>query len=234
MAKKKTRVLLPGGMQGLVHDLQNGTSNFAPRPITIDDTDEDETVAAEPAAAVSTEEPQQAAATTAQYAKEQEVTTAREPRLQVQEQPKEAPRETPAPMQSATNREDMRQANEVALEVPPVEVEPVPTVSDGDTQAANGRGRRPKENTMREYHIVQDNSKDSWDLFIDMAQQYKNGGGKLSTIYIDESLKSVLDRLKYAGPDKLSTSAILSSIVARFIYDHEEDIKKALFSGNLL
>lgn len=234
MAKKKTRVLLPGGMQGLVHDLQNGTSNFAPRPITIDDTDEDETVAAEPAAAVSTEEPQQAAATTAQYAKEQEVTTDREPRLQAQEQAKEAPRETPTPTQSATNREDMRQANEVALEVPPVEVEPVPTVSDGDTQAANGRGRRPKENTMREYHIVQDNSKDSWDLFIDMAQQYKNGGGKLSTIYIDESLKSVLDRLKYAGPDKLSTSAILSSIVARFIYDHEEDIKKALFSGNLL
>lgn len=234
MAKKKTRVLLPGGMQGLVHDLQNGTSNFAPRPITIDDTDEDETVAAEPAAAVSTEEPQQAAATNAQYAKEQEVTTAREHQLQVQEQPKEAPRETPTPTQSATNREDMRQANEVALEVPPVEVEPVPTVSDGDTQAANGRGRRPKENTMREYHIVQDNSKDSWDLFIDMAQQYKNGGGKLSTIYIDESLKSVLDRLKYAGPDKLSTSAILSSIVARFIYDHEEDIKKALFSGNLL
>lgn len=234
MAKKKTRVLLPGGMQGLVHDLQNGTSNFAPRPISIDDTDEDETVAAEPAAAVSTEEPQQAAATNAQYAKEQEVTTAREPQLQAQEQPKEAPRETPTHTQSATNREDMRQANDVALEVPPVEVEPVPTASGGDTQAANGRGRRPKENTMREYHIVQDNSKDSWDLFIDMAQQYKNGGGKLSTIYIDESLKSVLDRLKYAGPDKLSTSAILSSIVARFIYDHEEDIKKALFSGNLL
>ncbi len=87
---------------------------------------------------------------------------------------------------------------------------------------------------MKEYHIVKDDSTDSWQLFIDMAKQYKSGGGKLATIYIDESLKSVLDRMKYAGPDKLSTSAILSSIVARFIYDHEDDIKKALFSGNLL
>ena len=33
MAKKKTRVLLPGGIQGLVHDLQNGTSNFASKAI---------------------------------------------------------------------------------------------------------------------------------------------------------------------------------------------------------
>jgi hypothetical protein len=99
---------------------------------------------------------------------------------------------------------------------------------------ADGRGRRPKENTMKEYAIVKDDSKDSWDLFLDMAQQYKTGGGKLATIYIDESLKNVLDRMKYAGPEKLSTSAILSSIVARFIYDHEEDIKKVLFSGNLI
>ena len=92
------------------------------------------------------------------------------------------------------------------------------------------RGRRPKENTMREYHIVKDNSADSWDLFLDLATQYKNGGGKLATIYIDESLKNVLDRMKYAGQEKLSTSAILSSIVARFVYDHEDEIKKVLYS----
>jgi len=63
-----------------------------------------------------------------------------------------------------------------------------------------------------------------------MATQYKNGGGKLATIYIDESLKNVLDRMKYAGQEKLSTSAILSSIVARFVYDHEDEIKKVLYS----
>ena len=43
MAKKKTSVLLPGGIQGLVHDLQNGKSNFAPKVIqtTVDDDDDD-------------------------------------------------------------------------------------------------------------------------------------------------------------------------------------------------
>ena len=41
MAKKKTSVLLPGGIQGLVHDLQNGKSNFAPKVIetTVDDAE---------------------------------------------------------------------------------------------------------------------------------------------------------------------------------------------------
>ena len=102
------------------------------------------------------------------------------------------------------------------------------------TSPADGRGRPPKENTMKEYHIVKDDSKDSWDLFLDMAQQYKTGGGRLATIYIDESLKSVLDRLKYAGAEKFPTSAILSSIVARFIYDHEEEIRKELYSGSLI
>lgn len=103
-----------------------------------------------------------------------------------------------------------------------------------DAQAPTGRGRRPKENTMKEYHIVRDDSKDSWDLFLDLAKQYKDGGGKLATIYIDNSLKNLLDRMKYVGPEKLTTSAILSSIVARFIYDHEDDIRKVLFSGDLL
>ena len=43
MAKKKTSVLLPGGIQGLVHDLQNGKSNFAPKVIetTVDDDDDE-------------------------------------------------------------------------------------------------------------------------------------------------------------------------------------------------
>lgn len=103
-----------------------------------------------------------------------------------------------------------------------------------DRPEPDRRGRRPKENTMKEYHIVRDDSQDSWDFFLDMALQYKTGGGKLATIYIDESLKSVLDRLKYAGTEKLSTSAILSSIVARFIFDHEEEIKKILYNRPLL
>ena len=74
------------------------------------------------------------------------------------------------------------------------------------------RGRRPKAapDAEREYHVTRDDS-----------------------IYIDETLKNVLDRLKYAGDEKLPTSAILSSIVARFFYDHEKDIKDVLFKNTL-
>ena len=102
-----------------------------------------------------------------------------------------------------------------------------------DVQAR--RGRRPKAapDAEREYHVTRDDSKDSWQLFLDLAHDYKVGGGKLATIYIDETLKNVLDRLKYAGDEKLPTSAILSSIVARFFYDHEKDIKDVLFKNTL-
>ncbi len=93
------------------------------------------------------------------------------------------------------------------------------------------RGRPQKENTMKEYHVQKDNSADSWDLFLDLARQYKTGGGRPATIYIDPALKNILDRLKY--PLSLTTSAILSSIVARFIYDHEDDVRKAIFSQNI-
>ena len=42
MAKKKTSVLLPGGIQGLVHDLQNGKNNFAPKVIETTVSDDDD------------------------------------------------------------------------------------------------------------------------------------------------------------------------------------------------
>ena len=93
------------------------------------------------------------------------------------------------------------------------------------------RGRPQKENTMKTYQIQKDDSADSWDLFLDLAKKYKTGGGRPATIYIDPTLKNILDRLKY--PLSLTTSSILSSIVARFIYDHEEDVRKALFSQNI-
>lgn len=93
------------------------------------------------------------------------------------------------------------------------------------------RGRPQKENTLKEYHVQKDDSADSWELFLDLAKQYKTGGGRPATIYIDPALKNILDRLKY--PLSLTTSAILSSIVARFIYDHEDDVRKAIFSQNI-
>lgn len=196
MAKKKTRVMLPGGIQGLVHDLQNGTSRFAQQPI-VDATDTDD------AAESSDETPDTQETTNEQVAPENQ-----EVRMEV----------TPAETTPAT--EKPAEVDKEAADKP-----------SGDAVDATEKGGEPR---MREYHIVKDDSKDSWDLFIDMARQYKSGGGKLATIYIDETLKSVLDRMKYAGTEKLSTSAILSSIVARFVYDHEDEIRKVLFSGDLL
>lgn len=201
--KQKTRVVLPGGIQGLVHTLQNGTAEPSLNPqvdvTKINAPEEDDSQVAEPV-------------------------------QQPEQQSVAQPAQQPAP------------TDQQPAEQPAAEVQAAPANGAGESQPATApasperapRGRRPKENTMKEYTIVKDDSRDSWDLFLDMAKQYKDGGGKLATIYIDESLKNVLDRMKYCGPEKLSTSAILSSIVARFIFDHEDDIKKVMFSGRLI
>lgn len=203
--KQKTRVVLPGGIQGLVHTLQNGTAEPAMKAqvdvTKLNDENDDNSYTSE------NENNEVAAEQTVQQA----------PQAQTVQQAPQAQTQQAAPAQP-TQQAPQAQVQQAA----PAQPERAP------------RGRRPKENTMKEYTIVKDDSRDSWDLFLDMAKQYKDGGGKLATIYIDESLKNVLDRMKYCGPEKLSTSAILSSIVARFIFDHEEDIKKVMFSGRLI
>lgn len=203
--KQKTRVVLPGGIQGLVHTLQNGTAEPAMKAqvdvTKLNDENDDNSYTSENENnEVAAEQPVQQA-----------------PQAQTVQQAPQAQTQQGAPAQP-TQQAPQAQVQQAA----PAQPERAP------------RGRRPKENTMKEYTIVKDDSRDSWDLFLDMAKQYKDGGGKLATIYIDESLKNVLDRMKYCGPEKLSTSAILSSIVARFIFDHEEDIKKVMFSGRLI
>lgn len=203
--KQKTRVVLPGGIQGLVHTLQNGTAEPAMKAqvdvTKLNDENDDNSYTSE------NENNEVAAEQTVQQA----------PQTQPVQQAPQTQTQQAAPAQTT------QQAPQVQVQqAAPAQPERAP------------RGRRPKENTMKEYTIVKDDSRDSWDLFLDMAKQYKDGGGKLATIYIDESLKNVLDRMKYCGPEKLSTSAILSSIVARFIFDHEEDIKKVMFSGRLI
>lgn len=208
--KQKTRVVLPGGIQGLVHTLQNGTAEPAMKAqvdvTKLNDENDDNSYTSENENnEVAAEQPVQ------QQAPVQQV-------QQVQQQAQQAQVQQPVQQQAPQVQQQAPQVQQVA----PAQPERAP------------RGRRPKENTMKEYTIVKDDSRDSWDLFLDMAKQYKDGGGKLATIYIDESLKNVLDRMKYCGPEKLSTSAILSSIVARFIFDHEEDIKKVMFSGRLI
>lgn len=227
MAKKKTRVLLPGGIQGLVHDLQSGKDLSEARiELPQEPKDEqpatDETKADEPLAVQPVEEQP----ATAQSAAEPSATT----------QPAAGPAATPQSAAEPSATAQPAAAADVTPsqdESPKAEAQPASGVAGlytvPEPQEIVGRGRPQKVNTMKEYTIVKDDSSDSWDLFLDLAQQYKKGGGKLATIYIDEELKAVLDRMKYAGKERLSTSAILSSIVARFIYDHADTIKDILY-----
>ena len=234
MAKKKTSVLLPGGIQGLVHDLQNGKSNFAPKVIQTTEIDDDD----------DAEALNDAENATKTEGRDKNVKSSEAQRVNAGQATTEAVDNSRGNYMTSRNEESDNQGDRVEegevnasgvnrANSPVESTRSAGAVKNGENEEgknAPARGRRPKENTMREYHIVKDNSADSWDLFLDLATQYKNGGGKLATIYIDESLKNVLDRMKYAGQEKLSTSAILSSIVARFVYDHEDEIKKVLYS----
>lgn len=237
MAKKKTRVLLPGGIQGLVHDLQSGKDLSEARiELPQEPKDEqsatDETKADEPLAVQPVEEQP----ATAQSAAEPSATTqpAAGPAATPQSATEPSATAKPSVEPSATSQPaaaaDVTPSQDEALKA---EAQPASGVAGlytvPEPQEIVGRGRPQKVNTMKEYTIVKDDSSDSWDLFLDLAQQYKKGGGKLATIYIDEELKAVLDRMKYAGKERLSTSAILSSIVARFIYDHADTIKDILY-----
>lgn len=197
----KTRVTLPGSLADLVRDLQDGNAQ--------------------------TQKTAEATQTRRKSAKEPE--HADEDAQTAQQQ------ETPQGGQDSARRaaEPVQEAEGVAEPYPseranrPIGGERQRPQQDEKQQ----RGRPQKENTMREYHIQKDDSADSWDLFLDLAKQYKTGGGRPATIYIDPALKNILDRLKY--PLSLTTSSILSSIVARFIYDHEDDVRKAIFSQNI-
>ena len=86
----------------------------------------------------------------------------------------------------------------------------------------------------REYTIAKDSGEDSWQLFLDLARDYKARDSRLATVYIDSDLKSVPVRLKSASSIKLPSTALLSAIVARFVFDHEKDIKNAIFGESLL
>ena len=80
----------------------------------------------------------------------------------------------------------------------------------------------------------EDSGADSWDLFLSLGKIYKTRDERLATIYIDPDLKRILDRLKTASSVKLPTAAILSSIVARFIFDHEKEINDVIFGERLI
>lgn len=182
MAKKKTSVVLPGGIAGLVHNLQNGGSAMP---------EERQAEYAQPDESASTEV------------------------------------ENPTNNRSTVQKSDDLSVTSNRDQQPAQSVQTTVTADTVTVTGVNGE-------TSEQYHIVKDNTDDSWKLFLDMAEKYKKAGGKLATIYIDPELKNVLDRLKYAGEERLPTAAILSSIVARFIYDHEDQIRKIIFGGKLI
>ena len=238
MAKKKTRVTLPGSLSDLVRDLQNGGNGSSMRNDANNNNEENnqnETKNESAQQVVNQPVAEQVEPSTnfnqVALNRQNDAENRSENRVNENAQPVGQNYAAQNEGYQRQNQPEQHENLQNGVGEQDSANRPIGTAAEGSRSYSPGRP--VKQNTMKEYHIVKDDSKDSWDLFLDMAKQYKDGGGKLATIYIDGTLKNILDRMKYVGPTKLPTSAILSSIVARFIYDHEDEIRKALFSGNL-
>lgn len=206
--KKKTMVMMPGAMTDLAHSVQKGAR---PNPTTnSEETTTDEQEANEPA----------------QYDTnnvEQEV------RTQVEEQ------------QPEEYAEAIGDVDEPAAPTTPASpfgrVESKQEGTDRKDRTAPAAKKLPKaegRQLAREYSLAKDSGEDSWQIFLDLARDYKARDSRLATVYIDSDLKGVLDRLKSATSVKLPSTALLSAIVARFVFEHEKDIKNAIFGESLL
>ena len=207
--KKKTMVVMPGAMTDLAHRVQKGPR---PNPITnSEETTMDEQEATEPV----------------QYDTnnvEQEV------RSQVEEQQPEEYAEAIADV-------DEPAAPPTAPTSPFRRVESKQEAVDRKDRTAPAAKKLPKaegRQLAREYSLAKDSGEDSWQIFLDLARDYKARDSRLATVYIDSDLKGVLDRLKSATSVKLPSTALLSAIVARFVFEHEKDIKNAIFGESLL
>ena len=207
--KKKTMVMMPGAMNRLGHIVVQKSAR--PNPTTnSEEMTTDEQEANEPA----------------QYDTnnvEQEV------RTQVEEQQPEA------------YAEAIGDVDEPAAPTTPASpfgrVEPKQEGTDRKDRTAPAAKKLPKaegRQLAREYSLAKDSGEDSWQIFLDLARDYKARDSRLATVYIDSDLKGVLDRLKSATSVKLPSTALLSAIVARFVFEHEKDIKNAIFGESLL
>ena len=206
--KKKTMVMMPGAMTDLAHSVQKGAR---PAPTTnAEETTTDEQEANEPV----------------QYdtgSVEQEVRTQVEERQAARfAEPAQTVEEPIAP--AAQTSQFGR-------------VEPKQEATDRKDRTAPAAKKLPKaegRQLAREYSLAKDSGEDSWQIFLDLARDYKARDSRLATVYIDSDLKGVLDRLKSATSVKLPSTALLSAIVARFVFEHEKDIKNAIFGESLL
>ena len=174
MVKKKTKVIMPGGISGLVNRMQGVEKPALSAP-----------AGAEPAEEVVAE---------------------------------------PEPVREPVHHE------------PTLHTKPAAPADEKDRSAPAAK-KLPKaegKELAREYTLQQGDTTDSWQMFLDLAKEYKLRDSKLATVYIDSDLKSVLDRLKSANSIKMPSTALLSSIVARFVFDHEKNIKEAIYGDSLL
>ncbi|MBR4699038.1 MAG: hypothetical protein IKP16_03710 [Prevotella sp.] len=210
MAKKKTSVILPGGIAGLVQSAQQGIQQ-PPLAETLNDGDTAEID--KPNDIIDESKPE-----TLTTAKSRQAAGDKKVKTGATQQKNKNTKETAEPTKN--NR---------------VGEKPSKTIrSAAATQQRNDKPSAEPANSTpineRSYSLTPKNSADeSWQMFLDMAHEYKQRQAPIATIYIDEELKRVLDRLKTAGPSRLTTTSIVSSIVARFIFDHEREIKELLY-----
>jgi hypothetical protein len=209
--KKKTMVVMPGAMTDLAHSVQKGARPTPTTNVEDNTTDEQAEIEVE----------------SIQYD-----TTAveQETRTQVAEQ-------QPEEYAEAIGDVDEPAAPPTTPASPFGRVEPKQEGTDRKDRTAPAAKKLPKaegRQLAREYSLAKDSGEDSWQIFLDMARDYKARDSRLATVYIDSDLKGVLDRLKSATSVKLPSTALLSAIVARFVFEHEKDIKNAIFGESLL
>ena len=213
MAKKKrTMVVMPGAMADLAHSVQRVNTSVANANADDKQTDNEEVEVVD-----KTEE---------------------EPQEEVQQAVEQVENERPTAVEQSTDQ--VAQTAETEPETQQSrfgQVSAIDAVNDEKDRTAPAAKKLPKaegRQLAREYSMAKDSGEDSWQLFLDLARDYKMRDSRLATVYIDSNLKSVLDRLKSATSIKLPSTAILSAIVARFVFEHEKDIKNAIFGESLL
>ena len=213
MAKKKrTMVVMPGAMADLAHSVQRVNTSVANANADDKQTDNEEVEVVD-----KTEEG---------------------PQEEVQQAVEKVENERPTAVEQSTDQVTQTAETEPETQQSRFgQVSAIDAVNDEKDRTAPAAKKLPKaegRQLAREYSMAKDSGEDSWQLFLDLARDYKMRDSRLATVYIDSNLKSVLDRLKSATSIKLPSTAILSAIVARFVFEHEKDIKNAIFGESLL
>ena len=205
-------VVMPGAMADLAHSVQRVNTSVANANADDKQTDNEEVEVVDK--------------------------TGEEPQEEVQQAVEQVENERPTAVEQSTDQVTQTAETEPETQQSRFgQVSAIDAVNDEKDRTAPAAKKLPKaegRQLAREYSMAKDSGEDSWQLFLDLARDYKMRDSRLATVYIDSNLKSVLDRLKSATSIKLPSTAILSAIVARFVFEHEKDIKNAIFGESLL